>query len=206
MKKLFPIFLFILSNSFGQTKIYNFELAVKIDSLVSEDQKWRNMDSHFSEGHLTDSSLKKYIKQQGTLTDSTNLRESKIIVSKYGYPGYDLVGVRSSDDFWTLIQHADTDPDFQEKCSKLLKIEVDNKNARAANYAYLIDRIKADKHELQIYGTQMMLNKDSSSYEPMPVIEPKKLNERRNSVGLDTIEEYIKTMNYYNSGKLRRKE
>jgi hypothetical protein len=50
----------------------------------------------------------------------------------------------------------------------------------------------------------MQLNKDNTSYEPKPVIDPEHLNERRKSVGLDTIEEYIKTMNTRYFGTLRK--
>ena len=41
----------------------------------------------------------------------------------------------------------------------------------------------------------MKLNAASTSYEPQPMIDPDKLNERRKSVGLDSIESYTETIN-----------
>lgn len=50
----------------------------------------------------------------------------------------------------------------------------------------------------------MALNQDSTSYEPKPVIEPEKLNERRSKFGLSTIEYYIEKMNERYFGSLVR--
>lgn len=49
------------------------------------------------------------------------------------------------------------------------------------------------------------MNSDTTSFEPKIVIEPAKLNERRKSVGLDSIESYIQMMNEHNSGSLKKK-
>jgi hypothetical protein len=49
----------------------------------------------------------------------------------------------------------------------------------------------------------MRLNKDSTSYEPLPLIDPEKINERRKGVGLTNIEEYINEMNKANYGRLK---
>ena len=86
-----------------------------------------------------------------------------------------------------------------------MKIECERNNASKLYYAYLIDRVKVNSGELQIYGTQMQLNADSSSYEPKPVVEPEKLDERRKKVGLVPISEYIETMNQRYFGTLKNK-
>ena len=82
---------------------------------------------------------------------------------------------------------------------------MERKNANPSNYAYLVDRVKVNTNKLQIYGTQMILNKDQTSYEPKPVIDPENLNKRRESVGLGTIEEYIGIMNSHYRGSLSKK-
>ena len=77
------------------------------------------------------------------------------------------------------------------------------KNASFLYYAYLIDRVNINSREKQVYGTQMQLNSDSTSYEPKPVIEPEQLNRRRKEAGLVPIEAYIKTMNDRYRGTLK---
>jgi hypothetical protein len=74
-----------------------------------------------------------------------------------------------------------------------------------SDYAYLVDRVKVNTGQLQVYGTQMRLNKDSTSFEPKPVIDPDKLNERRKSVDLSMIESYIEIMNERYHGSLCKK-
>ena len=85
-----------------------------------------------------------------------------------------------------------------------MKLEVNRNNASKTYYAYLIDRVKVNTGEKQIYGTQMQLNAESTSYEPKPTIKPKKLNERRRMVDLPPIEEYIETMNTRYIGTLKK--
>lgn len=101
----------------------------------------------------------------------------------------------SSHNFWLLVQHTDKHPDFQMKVLDSMKVEANKGNATMKDYAYLIDRVKINNGELQIYGTQMDLDSAETSYFPKPVIDPDQLDERRKSVGLSPIEQYIKFMN-----------
>jgi hypothetical protein len=137
--------------------------------------------------------------------DRRNGIEVRKIFFKYGFPNYDLVGTRGSSNFWLLVQHQDSDPKFQDSVLTAMKIEAEKGKASLIDYAYLIDRVKLNTGEKQIYGTQMQLNSDGTSYKTQPVIEPEKLNERRALVGLDTIEEYIKLINNQLHGYLKKK-
>ena len=85
-----------------------------------------------------------------------------------------------------------------------MKIEVDKGKASAQNYAYLLDRVKVNTGKLQVYGTQMVLNEKQTSYQTQPLIDPEKVNERRASVGLDSIEAYIALMNSQYHGTLKK--
>ena len=102
------------------------------------------------------------------------------------------------------MQHQDRHSQFQEEVLHKMKEEADKGKASVINYAYLLDRVKVNTGQLQVYGTQMILNSTKTSYEPKPVVEPSKLNERRKSVGLDTIESYIETMNSRYFGTLKK--
>jgi hypothetical protein len=202
--RLIILFLLAITTTYlnGQNSIKNESLSLKIDSLASADQKWRLMDLKFSENQKKDSVLYNEIQENWSKTDSLNLIESKHILSKYGFPGIDMVGTNSSGNFFLLIQHADSDVEFQEKCLKLMYKEVKIKNANGVNYAFLVDRVCVNKKKKQIYGTQMWLNKQKTSFEIPKVINPRKLNERRKLVGLEPIEDYIKSMNELYSPKM----
>ena len=182
-------------------------LLQRLDSMTKEDQKWRSYLSKFWNGELKGDTLSmETIILNCTLIDSLNYFHLKEIFDKYGFLNYDLVGEKGSSDFWLLVQHQDNHPSFQDSVLVKMKMEVDSGKASATNYAYLVDRVKVNSGQPQVYGTQMQMNSDTTSFEPMTVIEPEKLNERRKSVGLDSIESYIQTMNERNIGSLKKKK
>lgn len=197
------IAILILSScfSFGQT---NIGLSKMLDSLVKEDQKWRELSRKVNNKEI-DSLNIKTISENLSLTDSLNFLFVKDIFNQFGYPGYDLVGKTSSHNFWLIVQHMDNHPVFQDSVLKKMEVEVNKGNSYSLDYAYLVDRVKVNTKQPQIYGTQMLVNKDSTSYEPKLLIDPDKVNERRKLVGLQPIEEYIKIMNEHYFGTLKKK-
>ena len=185
----------------------NKPLLRRLDSLRSEDQKWRNYLTKFWNKELEGDTISmETIAHNCMLADSLNYFHLKDIFVQYGYPNYDVVGEKGSSDFWLLVQHQDKHPSFQDSVLVKMKTEVDSGKASARNYAYLVDRVKVNAGQPQVYGTQMELNSDMTSYEPKQVVEPEKLNERRKSVGLDSIESYIQMMNERNHGTLKKKK
>ena len=76
-----------------------------------------------------------------------------------------------------------------------MKQEADRGNAAIKDYAYLYDRVKINRDQLQQYGTQMRVDTLKMTCEPKPVEDPVKLNERRKQVGLSPMEDYIRIMN-----------
>ena len=184
----------------GQT---NWKLSNVLDSLVKEDQKWRELSRKVHNGEVDTFDLKT-ISTNMNLTDSLDFLIVRNIFNQLGYPGHDLVGPTSSHNFWLIVQHMDNHPDFQDSVLTKMKIEVNKGNSSSLDYAYLVDRVKVNTKQPQIYGTQMLVNKDSTSYEPKLLFDPDKVNERRKSVGLQPIEEYIKTMNERYFGTLKK--
>jgi hypothetical protein len=183
----------------------NEELKRKIDSLKIEDQKWRNLITEFNNGKMNgfgkDELANKMIE-----TDSLNFIVAKSIFDMHGFPGFDKVGKESSHNFWLIIQHQDRNINFQEEVLHKMGIEVKKGNAGAGDYAYFIDRVKVNQGMLQVYGTQMDINADSTSYEPKPVIDPDQLDARRKEVFLPPIAKYISIMNERYFGTLKKKD
>lgn len=195
----------IKSNEDKKNEGLDLPLLHLLDSMKKEDQKWRVNMRKYRNGELSDdTTLFQSIINKIKLIDSLNYYQLKNIFSNYGFPNYDQVGQNGSHDFWLLVQHQDRHPGFQDSVLAKMKIEVDLKKAAAINYAYLLDRVRVNSGEKQVYGTQCMLNEDKTSYIPQPVIDPEKLNERRLSIGLDSIENYIEGMNRSYFGNLKK--
>jgi hypothetical protein len=122
----------------------------------------------------------------------TNFPYVKQILDKYGFPGYDLLGKESSNKYFLLVQHSDFDVAFQKKALGLMKNEVLKKNASGQNYAYLVDRTNLNEGKPQVYGTQIIMSRETQL---KPCIDLKNLDKRRKSVGLGPIKEYLEKCN-----------
>jgi len=182
-------------------------LRKKIDAMEYQDQKWLKLQTRYWNKLMPKDSLTEdYLLKKIDSINTSHYNNLERIVKKYGFPNYDKVGYTGCINFWLLVQHQDKHTEFQKKVLVLMKYQVDKKKANATEYAYLTDRVNINTNQLQIYGTQMRLNKDSTSYEPHPVLDPDKLNERRASVGLETIESYINGMNSRNFGRLKKRK
>lgn len=177
-------------------------LVKYIDSLATADQHWRHLLRKVDNGEV-DSIPRQIASHKMRQTDSSNYYHLSEIIEEVGYPGIDVIGEEGSHKFWLLVQHQDLKVDFQEKVLTLMKTEVERNNASASDYAYLIDRVAVNQGKKQTFGTQMMLNPDSTSYIPKPVIDPENLNKRRLEIGLPSIEFYIDVMNKRYFGTLK---
>ncbi len=166
-----------------------------LDSMVVVDQNVRVLGTKLIREKGESNPETQVVLKQMSQVDSSNRKVLKQIYEKYGFLGFNKVGKKGSNNFWLLLQHCDRDVNFQEEVLKMMKQEVEVKNADSKNYAYLIDRVKRNTNQMQIYGTQAQLNKDGTSYEPQPVIEPENLNNRRLEMGLESIESYIQALN-----------
>jgi hypothetical protein len=116
------------------------------------------------------------------------------IFNQYGYPGYNVAGKEGSHHFWLLVQHADHAPAFQQRVLEKMKVEVDRENAEPGEYALLVDRVRLNTGKQQVYGTQVTYNHQTGQAYPKPLADSTSVNERRKSVGLPPLEEYLNGM------------
>jgi hypothetical protein len=202
---LFPLLgLFARAEAGAQPRAYNFALALEIDSMAAVDQKWRQQLQHFAHSHLADTALENHLRRSLEQTVSANTAALKLIFDHYGYPGVQEIGAAGTEHLWWLIQHADADPALQRRALMLMREQYLHQNISGQYYAFLQDRVLVNNGEKQWYGTQMLLNGDSTSFEPRPVLEPEKLNERRAALGLGPIEEYVQLLNKRHGELLRK--
>lgn len=121
--------------------------------------------------------------------DRENLLRMKEIIAKDGWPTRSLVGEAASQAAWLLVQHADSDPEFQLKILARLKPLVTTHEVAPKEYAYLYDRT----HDPQLYGTQGDCA-GLAMWKPRPIDDPANVDRRRREVGLPPIKEYIGRM------------
>lgn len=171
------ILIFTVVISFGQNKKLNTDLVHTIDSLYKADQDCANI-------RPADSAAAKYQR-----VIRTNFPIIKSIIDKHGFPGYDLAGKEGSANYFLLVQHSDFNVDFQKRALKLMKKQVDKKNASGSTYAFLVDRVELNSGKKQIYGTQVQMGRSGTKLKPC--IDTLNLDKRRKAVGLMPIKEYL---------------
>ena len=125
--------------------------------------------------------------------DINNTAKLKKIITKYGWPHRNLVGVKGALAAWLIVQHADHDLKFQKQCLVLMQKEVLNKRVNLSHLALLTDRVLVNSKKSQKYGTQFY-NTKQGIYTFRPIVDKKNLDTRRKEVGLEPFEMYIKHM------------
>lgn len=120
--------------------------------------------------------------QECRTVDARNARFLKSVIAEHGWPGHDLVGEQAAHAAWLLVQHADHDRAFQERCLGLLRAAVEAGQAKVSDLAYLDDRVRVAQRRPQLYGTQYRIQ--DGVLGPEPIEDPVHLDERRAEAGL----------------------
>jgi len=145
-----------------------------------------------------DLALREKLVQSGRLCDgyneemkelhNRNAKKLSDIIDTIGYPTIDKVGKEANEATWLIIQHSIGQPEFMKKCAELLESAVSENNADPKNLAYLTDRIAVLEGKSQFYGTQFDWDENGNLH-PNLFDDITKVNERRKSIGLNTLEE-----------------
>jgi len=124
--------------------------------------------------------------------DGENLPWLRQVITDAGWPGRSLVGPDGAHAAWLLAQHADSDPVFQRRCLDLLTAAVRRGEATVVEQAYLTDRVLLHEGKPQEYGTQAIAR--DGRFEPRKLRDPEHVDQRRATVGLGSLTEYLATM------------
>lgn len=131
------------------------------------------------------------LNQKVEAIDKENTAWMKKLVQEHGWLGKTLVGKKAAHQAWLLVQHADKDPAFQKSCLALME-KMPKGEVAGADVAYLTDRVLAAENKPQRYGTQCQM-KDGKAF-VRDVEDRPNLNKRRAEVGLEPIEDYLKSV------------
>lgn len=125
--------------------------------------------------------------------DSANLIKVTKILDKHGWVGADKVGGQANQTLFLVIQHSDLPT--QQKYLPMMREAVKNKNASSSALALLEDRVALGEGKKQIYGSQIGFDKDTNTNYVLPLEDPDTVDQRRASVGLGLLADYVKNWN-----------
>jgi hypothetical protein len=150
-----------------------------------------------------DDNLRAELIRKGSLSDgynremealhNNNAKELYRIMEKIGFPTSEKVGEEASKAAWLIIQHSIGQADFMKKSAELLEKAVKEKKADPLSLAYLADRIAVLEGRPQLFGTQFDWDQ-SGKMNPNQIDDISKVNQRRQTLGLNTLEEQIEIM------------
>jgi len=176
-KKKLIVLLFLICwiNSTAQTVIDTIAIQSELHAIFERDQKTRTGADSAAFMH--------YI-------DSCNLVQVKVLLEKYGWMGRSMVGDRGNSTLFLVIQHADLGT--QLTYFPWLQKSAEIGESKFSNVALMHDRILMRQEMKQIYGSQVVFNKDTGAPEFYPIEDEKNVNIRRAKIGMSTLEEYAK--------------
>jgi hypothetical protein len=121
--------------------------------------------------------------------DRENLKWLKRVVAKTGLPTVEQVGIDGVGNAFLLVQHADSDPDFQEAMLAVLEQRLASGGVRKSEFAMLTDRVLSARGKPQRYGTQFE-RKENGAFVQKPTEDPEHLDERRRQMDLMPMSTY----------------
>lgn len=165
------------------------EAKVTLEDMYVSDQTLRHEVSEIRQEQGHDSPLIKEKWEEIKKIDSSNVIVVCHILDTFGWLGKKEIGYKANRALFLVIQHANND--VQETYLPMLREAVEDKNALGADLALLEDRVATNKGEAQVYGSQIGIVPSTGEYYVFPLVDPEHVDERRLSLGLDSIESYL---------------
>lgn len=158
--------------------------------LRAKDQSIRILLIDARERYGWDSEMASKVRRQMKIIDSASAIRAQRIVERYGWPGKEDIGEEACEALFLCIQHADGTA-IQQKYLPLLEQAVRDGRAEPWHLAFLTDRVRMNRGEKQIYGTQSI-----SGREPyiIPMEDPDRVDSLRHSIGLGPIADYASSL------------
>ena len=153
------------------------EVRKTLEKVLIEDQKFRNP----------------YIPEKQNAIDRNNTKIVTKIIDSLGWLGKDDIGYDANLALFMVIQHTDK-LSTMEKYLTIMKEEKNSNKVDKRQIAYLTDRVELLNDRKQIYGTQYSIDKNGIKFIDN-LINPEKVNERRKSMGMEPVEEYLMVLN-----------
>lgn len=164
-------------------------LADQLDTILTEDQRYRNEIGPMSHHFGPQSSEVKALWQKIHEIDSAHLKYVKELLDRYGWLGPKDIGNRGNLTLFLVIQHADRST--QEDYLPMMRQAAKAGNAKSEHLALLEDRVAIEQGRRQLYGSQIGLDSITRRYFVLPLEDPEHVDDRRKQVGLPPLSEYV---------------
>ncbi|HAY3550221.1 hypothetical protein KRE47_03630 [Elizabethkingia meningoseptica] len=172
----------------------NESLSNEISGLREKDQALRLKLDELRKDHTKiNSPEEKELLSQIKIQDAQVLKQAEEIIEKNGWPALQKVGYKNSQTMWLIIQHAD--PATMKKYYSVMKTAAEKGELLPRDFAFLEDRMNMYSHKLQMYGSQTVVDRENKKFYLYPVEQVDQLDQRRASVGLESIKKYLKAYN-----------
>lgn len=167
----------------------NKPLAAMLDSIMETDQAGRMKMDEIGKKYGWESKEMKALWKEQNKQDSINLVKVTAVLDKYGWLGPDVVGSNGASALFLVIQHSNQKT--QEKYLPMMREAVKNGKASGSSLALLEDRVALGQGKRQIYGSQIGRDPETGELYVLPLEDPDHVDERRASVGLPPLSQYI---------------
>lgn len=171
--------------------------SIEIAAIVAKDQAIRfeilNLQKKFGTNLLN--THPEVLKLWNNI-DKENLKETKKILNNGGWPNVTTFSKEYNHNIFLLVQHADTEPKFQQQFLNFLNTHLAVKKSMRSEAAYLYDRIQVNLNLPQKYGTQGKCIKPGL-WQPFKIENIQKIDQFRHAVGLNSFLEYKQITNKY---------
>jgi hypothetical protein len=150
--KLYLLGIILVLVGCGQSNnstVLNQDLIIELDRMVKVDQT----AAWIPEGKFEQYSLEEWKSYKDSVFTANGILLQGMF-KEHGYLDFDLVGKEGSNNFWLMVQHCDHLIEFQKEVLSEMKIAVLTQKSDSENYGFLVDRVKLNSGEKQIYGTQ----------------------------------------------------
>ena len=140
------------------------------------------------------SNSKEYQHSRAAMIAQDSVNQSLVfeILDAHGWIGKGDASQKVNKSIFYVIQHAQLDA--QLKYAPLIDQAFNEKKISASEYAMFVDRLRVKQFKNQLYGTQSAFDNIGNSY-VYPIEDPEALNVRREKMGLDNFDNYLKSSN-----------
>ncbi|WP_143590199.1 DUF6624 domain-containing protein [Thermoactinospora rubra] len=169
----------LLLSACGRGEPTHPQLRAELLRMLQEDQKYRTMDAS---------------QEDWDRVEKANTDRMEQILSRYGWPGFSMVGKDGATAAWALVQHADRRLDLQRRGLELMREAVEEGEADPGEMAYLVDRVRVAEGKPQVYGTQWETTPEGKWRPRVGIENEAEVDKRRAEVGLKPLKDYLKEL------------
>jgi len=172
----------------------------KLDSLIQivENRRCQPFIDSLAIMAENDQNIRQKINEQGwsdeicaqmTAIDSINTKQLQVLIAKYGFPSWKLVGRSGASNAWLIAQHSYWYlPEFLNAYRQA--VIADDADRRLL--AYMEDRFLMSEGRPQIYGTQFVQRDTIAGY--YPIMDMPNLDKRRLIVDLEPFSDWTSSI------------